>query len=91
MNFGRMATFKTLPVEMKVRADDSGSCAKPETACCAATQAFSMLTVASRLKSSREIAKGSSAGVKVTELTVICESGSSGTARGESYHCIRQH
>jgi hypothetical protein len=56
-------------VQMKVRAADAGSSAKPDTACCAATKALWTLMVVSRLKSAKERAKGSSAGVNVTALT----------------------
>ena len=55
---------------MNVREADSGSCLKPDTACCAATYALLRLTVLSRLKSSKETAKGSSAGEKVAAPTV---------------------
>jgi hypothetical protein len=64
-----MATFKMLPVVMKVRAAEDGSRAKPATACCAATNALWMLTVVSRLNSAREIEKGSSGRVKFATLT----------------------
>lgn len=34
---GMIATFRILPVMMNVRAAPAGNCAKPATACCAAT------------------------------------------------------
>lgn len=37
MKPGMISTFRILPVMMNVRAAPAGSCAKPVTACCAAT------------------------------------------------------
>ena len=68
---------------MKVRAAEAGSSAKPETACCAATKALWMLMVVSRLKSARERAKGSSAGVRFPALAAERQSASNGTVGDE--------
>lgn len=68
---------------MKVGAAGAESCEKPETACCAATKALWILMVVSRLKSAKESAKGSSAGVKVEALTAMRQSARDGTVGDE--------
>ena len=55
---------------MNVFEAEAGSCAKPETACCAATKALVMLIVTARLRAASGRAKGSSGGVNVEALTV---------------------
>ena len=55
---------------MNVFDAEGGSCAKPSTACCAATNALVTLMATSRLSASRGRLNGSWGGVSVEALTV---------------------
>lgn len=61
-----VAVFNMFPVYMNVLDAESGSCSKPETACCAATKALVVLTFKSRLKSVKERDSGCLASFGVT-------------------------
>jgi hypothetical protein len=62
---GKVVVFKTFPVYMNVLEAESGSCAKPRAACCAATKALAVLMLKSLLKPAKGRESGSFGGLGV--------------------------
>ena len=58
---------------MNVLDAESGSCAKPSAACCAATKALVVVMVVPLVKSASGSESGSSGGVAVKELASPCQ------------------
>ena len=73
---GMMVVFRIFPVKMNVLDAESGSWAKQVAACCAATKALTVLTLRSRLKSSRGSERGSLGGLGVAAPTSYSYQGS---------------
>lgn len=69
-NCVRGLTLRMFPVKKNTLGEWAGSSAKPRTACWAATKTLVLLTAMSRLKSSKEIAKGSLGGANVAAAAV---------------------
>jgi hypothetical protein len=69
MKPGIRDTFKMFPVRMNVLAAEAGSCANPDTACCAAANALVILIAVSLWNSVNDRAKGSSGGLRDEALT----------------------
>lgn len=59
------------PVKMNVLDEESGSSANPMAACCAATNALTVLTFKSRVKSATGIESGSFGGLTAAALASL--------------------